>query len=284
VKDVPDSAGIDRSRRRYPDAMPPSAPDVLAHLHRHRSVRRFRPDPIPDDVLRRVLEAGIRASSSGNMQAYSIVVTRDRGLRERLHAPHLGQDMVLEAPALLTFCADFHRMRRWLALSEAEDGFDDVFAFLVGAIDAVLVSQNVALAAEAEGLGICYLGSTLANCHEIGRILRLPRHVVPVAGLVMGTAAEDPPLRDRLPLDGLVHFDTYDDPDDDRVREVYRAREAAGWARYMAIPELRQRVEAAGVRNLAQIYTTVKYTRASHEIFARNVLDYLRAQGFLPPG
>jgi nitroreductase len=259
------------------------APDLLAHLHRHRSVRRFRPDPIPDDVLRRVLEAGIRASSSGNMQAYSIVVTRDRGLRERLHVPHLGQDMVLEAPALLTFCADFHRMRRWLALSDAEDGFDDVFAFLVGAIDAVLVSQNVALAAEAEGLGICYLGSTLANCHEIGRILSLPSHVVPVAGLVVGTAAEDPPLRDRLPLDGLVHFETYDDPDDDRIREIYRDRESAGWERYMANPDLRRRVEAAGVRNLAQIYTSVKYTRAAHEVFARNVLGYLEAQGFLPP-
>jgi nitroreductase len=259
------------------------APDLLAHLSRHRSVRRFLPEPVPEEVLRRVLAAGIRASSSGNMQAYSIVVTRDPAQRARLHEPHLGQDMVLEAPALVTFCADFHRMRRWLALSDAEDGFDDAFSFLVAAIDAVLVSQNVALAAEAEGLGICYLGSTLANCHEIGRVLELPPHVVPVAGMVMGTPAEDPPLRDRLPLDGLVHFETYDDPDDERVREIYRERETAGWARYMANPELRRRVEAAGVRNLAQIYTTVKYTRASHEAFARNVWGYLEAQGFGPP-
>lgn len=257
------------------------ARDPIAHLLAHRSIRRYRPDPVPDEVLRRVLGAGIRASSSGNMQAYSVVVTRDRALRERLHAPHMHQDMVLEAPALLTFCADFNRMRRWLALSDAEDGFDDFFAFMVAAIDAVLVAQNVALAAEAEGLGICYLGSTLANCHEIGRILQLPRGVVPVTGFVMGTPAEDPPRRDRLPLDGLVHFETYQDPDDDAVRATYRERETAGWARYMAMPELRARVEAAGVRNLAQIYTTVKYTRADHARFSANVLGYLRAQGFL---
>jgi len=199
-----------------------AAPDPIAHMLAHRSIRRYRPDPVPDDVLHRVLEAGVRASSSGNMQAYSIVVTRDRALRERLHAPHMAQDMVLEAPVLVTFCADFHRMRRWLALSDAEDGFDDFFAFMVAAIDAVLVSQNVALAAEAEGLGICYLGSTLANCDEIGRLLELPRGVVPVTGFVMGTPAEDPPRRDRLPLDGLVHVETYQQPDDDAIRATYR--------------------------------------------------------------
>ena len=264
-----------------PEANAAAAPDLRDHLMRHRSVRRYRPDPVPDATLRRILEAGIRASSAGNMQPYSIVVTRDRALRERLHAPHMQQDMVLEAPVLLTFCADFHRMKRWLALSDAADGFADPFAFLVAAIDAVLVSQNVALAAEAEGLGICYLGSTLANCHEIGRILELPRHVVPVTGMVMGTPAEDPPQRDRLPFAGLVHFETYRDPDDDGIRTIYRERETAGWARYMADPWLRARVEETGVRNLAQIYSQVKYTREAHATFSENLLGYLREQGFL---
>jgi nitroreductase len=254
---------------------------VFAHLTTHRSVRRYRRDPVPEDVLRRVLEAGVRASSSGNMQAYSIVVTRDAAQRERLFEPHMRQAMLLEAPVLLTFCADFHRMRRWLALSNAPDAFDDFMAFMIGAIDAALVAQNVALAAEAEGLGICYMGSTLANCDQIGPILGLPRHVVPVTGFVMGTPAESPPLRDRLPLEALVHFETYDDPDDDRLRELYRARETAGWARYMANPELRARVEAAGVENLAQLYTVVKYPPVEHRTFARNVLDYLATQGFL---
>ena len=199
--------------------------DPIAHMLAHRSIRRYRPDPVADDVLHRILEAALRASSSGNMQSYSIVVTRDRALRERLHAPHMEQDMVLEAPVLLTFCSDFHRMRRWLALSGAADGFDDPFAFAVGAIDAALASQNAALAAEAEGLGICYLGSTLANADAIATILELPQHVVPVVGFVLGHPAEEPALRDRLPLDGLVHDETYRDPDDATVRAIYRERE-----------------------------------------------------------
>jgi nitroreductase len=251
---------------------------------RHRSVRRYRPDPIPDDVMERVLTAGLRASSSGNMQTWSVVVTRERALRERLVEPHMGQGMVLEAPALLTFCADFHRMRRWLALSGAEVHFDDPFSFMVAAIDATIASQNVALAAEAEGLGICYLGSTLANCDRIGAILDLPEHVVPVVGMVMGSPAEDPPLRDRLPLSALVHHETYRAPDDDDVRAAYLERERAGWERYMAIPELRERVEASGVANLAQLYTQVKYTRADHARFSQQLLAYLQRQGFWAAG
>lgn len=261
------------------DAHPPR--DPIAHMLAHRSIRHYRPDPVADDVLHRILEAALRASSSGNMQSYSIVVTRDRALRERLHAPHMEQDMVLEAPVLLTFCSDFHRMRRWLALSGAADGFDDPFAFAVGAIDAALASQNAALAAEAEGLGICYLGSTLANADAIATILELPQHVVPVVGFVLGHPAEEPALRDRLPLAGLVHDETYRDPDDDTVRAIYRERETAGWARYMSNPDLRRRIEASGLRNLAQVYSQLKYTRADHEVFTANVARALREQGFL---
>lgn len=260
-----------------------TAETVLAHLNQHRSIRRYRPDPIPDDVLQRILEAGIRASSAGNMQAYSIVVTTDRALREQLYASHWEQAMVLEAPVLLTFCSDFHRMRRWLALSDAPDSFDDPLAFMVGAIDVALVAQNVALAAEVEGYGICYLGTTLASCREIGRILEVPPNVVPVTGLVLGLPAETPPLRDRLPFDALVHRETYHDPDDEALAALYREREQAGWERYMASPELRRKVEEAGVQNLAQLYTTVKYTRALHQRVSRELVDYLEEQAFGPP-
>lgn len=255
--------------------------DPIDHLHRHRSIRRYRRDPVSDEVLERILEAGVRASSSGNMQSWSVVATRDRALRERLFEAHMEQEMVLDAPVLLTFCADFHRMRRWLRLSGAPDNFDNFMSFMIGAIDAVLASQNVALAAEAEGLGICYMGSTLANCDQVGEVLRLPANVVPVVGFSLGHPAEDPAPRDRLPLEGLLHRETYQEYDDDRVREVYRDREVAGWERYMASPHLRRRVEASGVRNLAQLYTTVKYTRESHQAFSRTVLRYLEAQEFM---
>ena len=255
--------------------------DILEAMHNHRSIRKYKPDPVPEELLTEILEAGIRASSSGNMQTYSIVVTSDRALREKLFEPHMEQSMVLDAPIFLTFCADFHRMRKWLELSEAPDNFDNFMSFMISAIDAVLVSQNVALAAEAKGLGICYLGSTLANCDAIGHILRLPPNVVPVVGFSLGYPDEDPEPRDRLPLDGLVHRNVYQDYSDERIHEVFRQRELKGWERYMSYPRLRKMVEESGVNNLAQLYTTVKYTRESHQGYSRTVLDYLQEQDFM---
>jgi nitroreductase len=250
-------------------------------MHQHRSIRKYKPDPVPDKLLTKILAAGIRASSSGNMQTYSIIVTRDRALREQLYEPHMKQSMVLDAPVLLTFCADFHRMRQWLQLSNAPDNFDNFMSFLVAAIDAILVSQNVALAAEANGLGICYMGSTLANCHQIGKLLKLPDNVVPVAGFSLGYPDEDPAPRDRLPLDGLVHNETYQDYTTERIQEIYRERNVKGWERYMNIARLRRLVEESGVENLAQLYTTVKYTRESHQGYSKTVLDYLVEHDFM---
>jgi len=254
---------------------------VIETMHKHRSIREYRPNPVPETLLQDILCAGIRASSSGNMQTYSIIVTRDRALREQLYEPHMEQDMVLDAPILLTFCADFHRMRRWLKISNAPDNFDNFMSFMISAIDAILVSQNVALAAESQGLGICYIGSTLANCDQIGRILKLPHNVVPVVGFSLGYPDEDPALRDRLPLDGLVHYETYEDYTDQRICDIYRMREVNGWDRYMGFPELRQLIEESGVENLAQVYTILKYTRESHRDFSRNLLDYLAGQEFM---
>ena len=156
--------------------------NVMDAIHQHRSIRAYKPDPVPEALLQEILAAGVRASSSGNMQTYSIIVTRDRALREQLYEPHMEQSMVLDAPVLLTFCADFHRMRQWLRINVAPDNFDNFMSFMIAAIDATLVSQNVALAAEDRGLGICYMGSTLANCDQIGQILKLPPNVVPVVG------------------------------------------------------------------------------------------------------
>ncbi len=255
---------------------------TLDTIQSHRSIRRYKPDPIEPEQLQRLLDAGIRASSSGNMQTYSIVVSQDLEMRRRLYEPHLEQRMVLEAPAVITFCADFRRMRKWLRINAAPDNFGDFFAFMVAAIDAVLVSQNVALAAEAEGLGICYMGSTLANAAQIGDVLELPEGVVPVVGFSIGWPDEDPPVRDRLPHTGLVHHETYHDADDAEINEIYADRNTAGWDRYMSNPTLRQMIEEAGVENLAQIYTVVKYTPEGQKKYSEALLAYLEKQGFLP--
>ncbi|WP_186577009.1 nitroreductase family protein [Aquibacillus kalidii] len=255
--------------------------DLIDVIHGHRSIREYEDKEVSNELLDQILDAGIRASSSGNMQAYSIIVTKDKELRKELYAAHMEQSMVVDAPILLTFCADFNRMRRWLSLHEAPQNFDNIMSFMIGAIDATLVSQNCALAAENAGLGLCYMGSTLANCDQIGKILNLPANVVPVVGYSLGYPAENPSQRDRLPRNGLVHYEQYNDYSNESILEIYKEREEKGWQRYMANPELKEMIEKLGLQNLAEIYTVAKYTKESHQEFSQTVLNYLRKQNFM---
>ena len=254
--------------------------DIFEVLENHKSIRQYKSTPVPEELLQKILHAGLRASSSGNMQTWSVVVTSDKEIRQRLFQAHFEQEMLLEAPLLLTFCSDFHRMRRWVKLRDAADNFDNLMSFMIGAIDATIAAQNVALAAEAQGLGICYMGTTLASCDTIAQILELPHNVVPVVGYVMGYPDESPALRDRLPLSGMVHREKYHKYSDEDISTIYDEREKKGWERYMSFPRLRKMIEESGVENLAQVYTQVKYTQESHKNFSQNILRCLRQQDF----
>lgn len=250
-------------------------------IHGHRSIRQYEDKEVSQELLNQILDSGIRASSSGNMQTYSIIVTTDKELKEKLYSAHMEQSMVVDAPVLITFCADFNRMRKWLKLNDAPVQFDNFMSFMIGAIDATLASQNVALAAENAGLGICYMGSTLANCDQIGKLLNLPANVVPVVGFSLGYPAENPAPRDRLPRHGLVHYDQYHDYSDEDIVEIYKERDEKGWQRYMDVPKLKEMTERLGLKNLAQIYTIAKYTKESHQEFSQTVLNYLEKQNFM---
>jgi nitroreductase len=255
--------------------------DFYKLVDSHTSIRSYHPHEVPEEVLDRILGAALRASSSGNMQAYSIIVTTDTDIKKQLFEPHSKQKMLFDAPMLLTFCADFHRMREWLKISEAPENFDNFMSFMIASIDAVLASQNAALAAESEGLGICYMGTTLASCDQIAKILKCPQNVVPVVGFTLGYPSEKPQIRERLPLSGIVHRETYKLADEKDILEIYQSRETSGFARYMQIAELRELAEKVGARNLAQIYTKAKYTRDSHLEYSKTVLDFLETQNFL---
>lgn len=250
-------------------------------IHGHTSIREYEDKEVSAELLEQIVEAGIRASSSGNMQTYSIVVTRDQELKEKLYKAHMEQPMVVDAPVLLTFCADFNRMRKWLALNEAPVHFDNFMSLMIGAIDATLVSQNCALAAENAGLGICYMGSTLANCDQIGELLNLPENVVPIVGYSLGYPAEKPAPRDRLPQQGIVHYDQYQDYSEEEILDIYKERNEKGWNRYMDVPRLKEMTEQLGLENLAQVYSIAKYSKESHMEFSQTVLNYLEKQNFM---
>lgn len=247
----------------------------------HASVRSYLDKPVPEDILERILTAASRASSSGNMQAYSIIVTKDEGIKQELLAPHFNQSMVTEAPVLLTFCADFSRMRHWLEINEAPENFDNFISFMIAAIDAILASQNAAVMAEAEGLGICYMGTTLASSAEIAKILNCPKNVVPVVGFSLGYPDNIVPVRDRLPLSAIIHRERYQDYLSDDISNIYSIKEIEGYARYMKDQILKEKALSVGAKNLAQVYTKAKYTRESHLKYSKDLFDFLKQQNFL---
>ena len=225
---------------------------MIPEIANHRSVRNFQPGrPIPDSLMTELLAAAARASTVGNMQLYSIVVTSAGSpVFGELGPCHFNQPAATGAGALVTFCADVHRFSIWCRQRGAEPGYDNLQWFVNGAIDALLASQNFSLEAEANGLGICYLGTTTYNAADIVRILHLPRGVVPVTTVAVGYPAEPLP---------------------EWIDEVWAAREASEeTARLLAENEL---------PNLARIFTERRYTTADNLRFSRAYLDVLRGQG-----
>ncbi|OHB76582.1 MAG: NADPH-dependent oxidoreductase [Planctomycetes bacterium RBG_16_59_8] len=255
--------------------------NVLEQIAAHRSIRTYKSDAVPDDAFRHIVESALRSSSSGNMQTFSIIATRDAERRKKLCELHFDQGMVLEAPLLLTFCADWNRMNRWCRNRDAEPGFDNFLCYMVAAGDAFIASQNSALAAESLGLGICYMGTTLCNTRKIAEFLRCPQDVIPVTTLVVGYPAEDPPTRDRLPLSAILHEEEYRDYTDRDIDRLYRQRETEGWKRYQSFPQLFKKAQEAGATNLAQIYTIAKYTQKDNVVFSRDLLALIDEKGFM---
>lgn len=108
-----------------------------------------------------MLETAFRAATMGNMQLYSVVVTRDAEMKAKLAPAHFNQPMVTSAPVVLTFCADFNRFSKWCRQRKAEPGYDNLLSFMNAMTDALLVTQNFCTIAEENGLGTCFLGTTI---------------------------------------------------------------------------------------------------------------------------
>ena len=110
-------------------------------------------------------------------------------------------------------------------MRDAEPGYDNFLSFVTAAIDAILVAQNVALAAEDSGLGICYLGTTTYMAKQIIEVLELPKGVVPVTTLTIGYPDENPGLTDRLPLEAVIHEEKYKDYTSEDIDLFYQEKE-----------------------------------------------------------
>ena len=224
-------------------------------------------------MLDELLVAGCRTSTTGNMQVYSIIITRNREKKKELTPFHFNQKMITEAPVVLTFCADFNRFNKWCRLRNAEPGYDNFLSFLTAAIDALLVAQTVCIAAESKGLGICYLGTTTYMANKIIEVLNLPTGVVPVTTVTLGWPAEIPEQVDRLPLEAVVHDETYKDYTEESINRFYGEKEGRS--------DSGQFVAENKKETLAQVFTDVRYKKEDNVYFSKILLQVLKDQGFM---
>ena len=238
-----------------------------------KTIRKYSDKPVSDELLDRMLAEAMRTQTMGNLQLYSVVVTRSDEMKRKLAPAHFNQPMVTEAPVVLTVCADFNRTTKWAECRKAHPGYDNILSFLNAATDALLYTQTFCNLADEEGLGYCYLGTTVYNPQMIIDTLQLPRLVMPVATITLGWPDENPPLTDRLPLRSIVHSETYTDYTPQTIDEYYAPKEN--------LSENQEFLKINNKETLAQIFTDIRYTREANEAMSATMLEALRKQGFM---
>ena len=245
----------------------------MKNLSTRRTIRQYSQQEVSEELLNRLLNEAARTQTMGNLQLYSVVVTRSDEMKARLAPAHFNQPMVTSAPVVLTICADFNRTSQWARCRKAEPGYDNFLSYQNAATDALLYTQTLCCLMDEAGLGYCYLGTTVYMPQMIIDTLQLPRLTMPVATLTVGWPAEEPPLSDRLPLDSFVHSETYHDYTPGDIVTYYNDKEQ--------LEENRHFVAINHKETLAQVFTDIRYTRRDNEAMSQGLLDALRRQGFL---
>lgn len=244
----------------------------MKNLLTRRTIRKYTEQPVDDELLNRLMTEAARTQTMGNLQLYSVVVTRSTEIKQQLAPAHFNQPMVTEAPVVLTICADFNRTSLWARCRKAEPGYDNILSFMNAATDALLYTQTLCNLMDEEGLGYCYLGTTIYMPQMIIDTLQLPQLTFPIATLTVGWPAEKPSLSDRLPSQSFIHNETYKNYTLEAIDTYYYNKEQ--------LEENRHFVEINQKETLAQIFTDIRYTKKDNEAMSTGLLEALRRQGF----
>ncbi len=245
----------------------------MESIKTRRSIRKYSDKDVSEELLHRLLTEAGRTQTMGNMQLYSVVVTRSKEGKKRLAPAHFNQPMVTGAPVVLTICADFNRATTWCEQRKATPGYNNFLSFINAATDALLYTQTFCNLAEEEGLGLCFLGTTVYMPQMIIDALKLPRLVMPVATITLGWPDEHPALTDRIPTDSFVHTEYYHDYSPEDINKAYNAKEA--------LEENQEFVRINHKETLAQIFTDIRYTKKDNEAMSAGFIEALKHQGFL---
>ena len=245
----------------------------MKSIQNRTSIRKYSNREVSDELLNRLLEEAERTPTMGNLQLYSVVITRSEEGKKALAPAHFNQPMVTGAPVVLTICADYRRTTLWAENRKAHPGYDNILSFMNAATDALLFTQTFCNLAEEEGLGTCFLGTTVYMPQMIIDTLKLPKLVMPVATITLGWPDEQPALSERLPLRSIIHQEAYEDYTPEKIDDFYAEKEN--------LEVNKEFVRINHVETLAQVFTDIRYTKKDCEAMSKGFLDALKNQGFL---
>lgn len=245
----------------------------MKSIQNRTSIRKYSSREVSDELLNRLLEEAERTPTMGNLQLYSVVITRSEEGKKALAPAHFNQPMVTGAPVVLTICADYRRTTLWAENRKAHPGYDNILSFMNAATDALLFTQTFCNLAEEEGLGTCFLGTTVYMPQMIIDTLKLPKLVMPVATITLGWPDEQPALSERLPLRSIIHKEAYEDYTPEKIDDFYAEKEN--------LEVNKEFVRINHVETLAQVFTDIRYTKKDCEAMSKGLLDALKDQGFL---
>lgn len=220
--------------------------DIHTLLRSHRSIRAFKDDPLSDETLAEIVQSGLAAATSSNIQATTVIRVRNPDTRAAISEVAGGQKQILTAGAFMVWCADMHRTKTACELAGGSMTSGMTEQFIIATVDVSLAAQNAVVAAEAMGYGICYIGAVRNDPQTVADLLELPDHVYPVFGLCIGTPDQDPEVKPRLPLSVVLKDDVYRDDDDpagiasydETIRAYYASRSGgtkdSSWSEEMA--------------------------------------------------
>lgn len=237
-----------------------------------RSCRNYKSEKIEKKIIEDIILQAVKAPTCGNMQLYSIIVTQDEERLKKLSALHYNQPAASTAPVILTICADFNMFTRWCEIKDADAGYNNFHSFITAMTDAVIVAQQIVTIAEQKGFGTCYLGTVTYNAKEISDLLELPEMVVPVASISIGKPASEGEKTDRLPLKGILHYESYGEKTDEEIINIYKIHDEN--------PENEKFIKENRKENLAQVFAEVRYPRQMNEKVSENFSKLLQEKGF----
>ncbi|AKG74451.1 oxygen-insensitive NADPH nitroreductase [Salinicoccus halodurans] len=206
--------------------------ETIDILKNHRSIRKFKDEKLDQETIRELVESAQSASTSSYVQAYTIIgVTDDE--KKRALKEISTQSYVENNGHLFVFLADYNRHYELSKDKGTPISYDKTEQLIVGTVDATLAAQNLAVAAESMGLGMCYIGSLRNDMGKVVEILGLPKGVIPLFGMVVGKPDHEGSRKERLPFDVVYHENTYKSVDkvkddieeyDERISEYYKER------------------------------------------------------------